>query len=131
MKNLKFLFFQSYLPDIHFYCHSFKTGFGFKTENVFILQDKKNMKILLCFLAMSSGFSSTTASPFSTLATLMAATTLYPSTTRIPPTDCPTYNKHDDAIMEMFSFWIEGVLQCCVAIGGLFGNLISGVILSK
>jgi len=74
----------------------------------------------------------TSTSSISGLITTMSPETLDPTSARPrAPSDCPIYSRQDDALIEMFSFWIEGVLQCCVAIGGLFGNLISGVILSK
>ncbi len=45
--------------------------------------------------------------------------------------DCPVYEDGDDLQVAKFSFWLEGVSQCCVAICGLIGNSISAFILSR
>ena len=42
--------------------------------------------------------------------------------------DCPIY---DDAILLPLGFWLEGVVQCTIALLGLIGNLISAIILSR
>ena len=42
--------------------------------------------------------------------------------------ECPIY---DDAILLPLSFWLEGVVQCAIALLGLIGNLISAIILSR
>ena len=42
--------------------------------------------------------------------------------------DCPDY---DDAILLPLGFWLEGVVQCTIALLGLIGNLISAIILSR
>jgi hypothetical protein len=41
---------------------------------------------------------------------------------------CPVF---DDDILELLKFWLEGVVQCAIAILGLIGNIISAVILSR
>ena len=43
----------------------------------------------------------------------------------------PTYTESDNNIIELFSFWLEGVINCCLALGGLIGNFISAIILSR
>ena len=45
--------------------------------------------------------------------------------------DCPKYEPGDDLTIAKFSFWLEGVTQCCVAISGLVGNFISAFILTR
>ena len=42
--------------------------------------------------------------------------------------DCPIY---DEAILLPLGFWLEGVVQCTIALLGLIGNLISAIILSR
>ena len=44
------------------------------------------------------------------------------------PSQCPVY---DPYILNQMSFWLEGVVQVCVALGGLIANIISLVILSR
>ena len=44
---------------------------------------------------------------------------------------CPTYTPYNDYVINMISFWLEGVIQSSVCIVGLFGNLISAIILSR
>jgi hypothetical protein len=46
-----------------------------------------------------------TTSPTPTLAVTSTAGFLSTTTTEIPPEDCPVYDKSDDDIIEMFSFW--------------------------
>jgi hypothetical protein len=62
----------------------------------------------------SSTFESvmSTATPILGFADISTSTTIgYSSadisttTTEIPPVDCPVYDKSDDDIIEMFSFW--------------------------
>jgi hypothetical protein len=48
--------------------------------------------------AMESGMSISTT-------TTTGFVEMITSTTEIPPNDCPVYDKSDDAIIEMFSFW--------------------------
>ena len=45
--------------------------------------------------------------------------------------DCPTYTEYNDYVISMMSFWLEGVIQSCVCVLGLIGNLISAIILSR
>lgn len=45
--------------------------------------------------------------------------------------DCPIYKEGDDLQIAKFSFWLEGVTQCCVAVCGLIGNFISAFILTR
>ena len=45
--------------------------------------------------------------------------------------NCPLFTEHDDHVVNLFSFWLEGVSLCTVALGGLFGNFISVYILSR
>ena len=54
------------------------------------------------------GLSSTISTPTSDFVDAMSTTSssiMATITTEIPPEDCPIYNKSDDAIIEMFSFW--------------------------
>ena len=51
--------------------------------------------------------------------------------TEVDVTNCPIYEKGDDLTIAKFSFWLEGVVQCCVAISGLVGNFISAFILTR
>ena len=44
---------------------------------------------------------------------------------------CPKYEDGDMDLVKDFEYWLGGVAQCCVAFGGLIGNLISAVILSR
>lgn len=45
--------------------------------------------------------------------------------------DCPVYTREDDEFLDNILFWVEGVLQCCMAFMGLIGNIISAIILSR
>ena len=45
--------------------------------------------------------------------------------------DCPKYDEGDDLLLAKFSFWLEGVVQCSVAMSGLVGNAISAFILTR
>ena len=45
--------------------------------------------------------------------------------------DCPKYSKEDLAMVDFFTFWIEGVANVAVASLGLLANLVSSFILSK
>lgn len=38
--------------------------------------------------------------------------------------DCPVYNEDGNVWINMFEFWIGGVLQTCIAIPGFVGNCI-------
>ena len=35
---------------------------------------------------------------------------------------CPVYNKNENALIDQFNVWIEGVMQTCVAIPGFLGK---------
>ena len=48
-----------------------------------------------------------------------------------PPLDCPEYGEYGDRLHDQFVFWLEGVVQDVIAIGGLIGNLISAIILCR
>ena len=58
-------------------------------------------------------------------------TSLMTSEVNLTNLDCPVYEDGDDLQIAKFSFWLEGVAQCCVAICGLIGNSISAFILSR
>jgi hypothetical protein len=44
---------------------------------------------------------------------------------------CPTFDEYDDVLISRLSFWVEGVVQSCVALAGIIGNVISATILSR
>ncbi len=44
---------------------------------------------------------------------------------------CPVFTENDKVVFKHFNFWVEGVVQCTVALLGLLGNFISAVILSR
>ena len=54
--------------------------------------------------ALLDGLSTTPTPSFDDTMT-STSTIMSTITTEIPPEDCPVYNKSDDAIIEMFSFW--------------------------
>ena len=45
--------------------------------------------------------------------------------------DCPIYSENDQALLNFFSFWIEGVLTTLVAILGILGNTVVSFIISN
>jgi hypothetical protein len=50
-------------------------------------------------------FSSASDVLASTTTTMSTEFSTMTTTTETPPADCPVYDKSDDAIIEMFSFW--------------------------
>ena len=56
--------------------------------------------------ALLDGLSTTPTPSFDdTMTSTSTSSMMSTITTEIPPEDCPVYNKSDDAIIEMFSFW--------------------------
>ena len=45
--------------------------------------------------------------------------------------NCPKYEVGDEELVKHFEYWLEGVAQCCFALGGLIANFISALILSR
>lgn len=45
--------------------------------------------------------------------------------------DCPQFGEGNAALVEVSSFWCEGVALCAFAALGLIGNTVSSVILSR
>ena len=45
--------------------------------------------------------------------------------------DCATFTDQDDYLLNVFSFWVEGVLQTITAIFGIFGNIIASIIVTR
>lgn len=45
--------------------------------------------------------------------------------------DCPSFTQADSFFLVKFSFWVEGVAQTSIATLGIFGNLISCLILTR
>ena len=45
--------------------------------------------------------------------------------------DCPDYDQEALAMVDNFSFWVEGVSQTTVAIFGIIGNTVASIILSR
>ena len=45
--------------------------------------------------------------------------------------ECPWVTKEEDDIAENISYWVEGIISCCVAILGLVANFISAIILLR
>ena len=41
------------------------------------------------------------------------------------PENCPIFSDHDEAVIDSFRFWVEGVLQSCIALLGIKGNSIT------
>ena len=45
--------------------------------------------------------------------------------------DCPEYTKYHFQLMDFFTLWIEGVLNCVIAGAGFIANAVSAYILSR
>ena len=45
--------------------------------------------------------------------------------------DCPIFTDGDDAFLDRFSFWVEGVLQTVFGVLGIFGNIIACLIITR
>ena len=45
--------------------------------------------------------------------------------------DCPIFTLEDEAFLDGFSFWVEGVFQIIFAILGIFGNIIASLIVTR
>lgn len=45
--------------------------------------------------------------------------------------DCPEDSPGVRAAADYLTFWLEGVVNCTVAIAGIFANLVAALILSK
>ena len=45
--------------------------------------------------------------------------------------DCPEDSAGVRAAADYLTFWLEGVVNCTVAIAGIFANLVAALILSK
>ncbi len=52
-------------------------------------------------------------------------------TANLTDLNCPIHSQEDDRVVNELGFWLEGVVQCCVAILGLIGNFISALILLR
>jgi len=44
--------------------------------------------------------------------------------------DCPQYSNDTAAAIDLFAYWIEGILLCVIAVPGIAGNALSSYILS-
>ena len=45
--------------------------------------------------------------------------------------DCPNFTQEDEDFLDVFSFWVEGVLQTIFAVLGIFGNIIACLIITR
>ncbi len=64
-----------------------------------------------------------------TTASILNATTLNPAD--LEDLVCPEYSKETEKILEVFAFWLEGVVLCIIAVPGIFGNALSSYILAR
>ena len=44
--------------------------------------------------------------------------------------DCPQYSNDTAAAIDLFAYWVEGILLCVIAVPGIVGNALSSYILS-
>ncbi len=43
--------------------------------------------------------------------------------------DCPDYDETGERLIEMVNFWMEGVIQTCIAVPGIIFNIVSSLVL--
>ena len=44
---------------------------------------------------------------------------------------CPEYSRETGKMIEVFAFWLEGIVLCIIAVPGIFGNALSSYILAR
>ncbi len=44
--------------------------------------------------------------------------------------DCPQYSNDTATAIDLFAYWVEGILLCVIAVPGIAGNALSSYILS-